>query len=184
MAGGKGVDEGQGPDRPVYKGKNFVVYRTLVEVAPGRVEEHEYVWRSDGTRIVVLNDTNEVLLTREYRHELQQEDWRIPGGKIDPGEVPEEAARRELREETGYAAGELRYLWASTLDSTVRYRRHFYLATQVSLGSSHADPGESIVPHWLPLDEACDLALSGAISEEIAALALLRVRQRLAVGAR
>ena len=49
-----------------------------------------------------INENNEVLLTREYRHELKAEDWRIPGGKIDPTDVDiMEAAKREFKEETG-----------------------------------------------------------------------------------
>lgn len=169
-----------GPYREVFHGRNFVVRQEDVKLPGGGVETHEHVWRTDGTRIVAFNDRGQVLLTHEYRHELGERDWRIPGGKIDPGEQPEAAARREFREETGYEAEAFRYLWASTPDSTVRYQRFFFIATQLrEVGAEH-DAGEELTVHWVDLDDACDKALRGEVREEISALALLRIRHVLA----
>jgi ADP-ribose pyrophosphatase len=165
--------------KEVFRGRNFLVRQERVELADGRVEVHEHVWRTDGARIVAIDDRGRVLLTHEFRHELGERDWRIPGGKIDPGESPEEAARREFREEAGFVAGTMRFLWPTTPDSTVRYRRFFFLATDLTeVGADH-EPGEDLTTHWVDLDDACEKALRGEIREEISALALLRIRHDL-----
>lgn len=166
--------------REVFRGRNFIVRQEDVQLPSGEVETHEHVWRTDGTRIVAFNDDGQVLLTHEYRHELGERDWRIPGGKIDPGEQPEVAARREFREETGYEAKTFRYLWASTPDSTVRYQRYFFMATGLTEVGAEHDAGEDLTVHWVGLDEACEKALRGEVREEISALALLRIRYTLA----
>jgi ADP-ribose pyrophosphatase len=169
----------QHPFVEVFKGRNFAVRREEVELDDGRVETHEHVWRTDGVRIIALDEARNVLLTHEYRHELGERDWRVPGGKIDPGEKPEDAARREFREEAGFSADNLRHLWATTPDSTVRYRRFFFLATGLRQAEVAPDPGEDITVHWLPLELACEKALRGEVREEISALALLRLRHEL-----
>lgn len=175
------MDSSERPEqyREVFRGRNFSVRQEEVRLPNGEVEVHEHVWRTDGTRIIARDDEGRVLLTREYRHELDDWDWRIPGGKIDEGEAPEAAAAREFREEAGYEATELRYLWATTPDSTVRYRRYFFLATDLAQVGAEREAGENLSVHWLPLDEACEKALAGEIREEISALALLRLRHGL-----
>lgn len=164
--------------RVVFEGKHFTVVHETVDGPDGVPQTFEYVLRRDGARIIAIED-GAVLLSREFRHELQADDWRLPGGKLDPDENPGDGARREFREETGYRGGTWEYLWSSTPDSTVRYQRHFFLAHHVEPGEPARDPGEQISTHWVAIDEACELALSGAIREEISALALLRLRVRL-----
>lgn len=165
----------------VFRGRNFSVRQTEVTLPTGETELHEHVWRTDGTRVIAVNGEGQVLLTREYRHELGDWDWRIPGGKVDPGETPEQAAAREFREEAGFAADRLQALWATTPDSTVRYQRFFFLATELSDVGHQREAGENLSVHWLDLDDACAKALEGEIREEISALALLRLRHGLNV---
>jgi ADP-ribose pyrophosphatase len=166
------------PDhRIVFEGRHFRVVQE--EVRSGRgIETFEYVWRADGARIIGL-DGSSLLLTREYRHELDGYDWRLPGGKLDGAETPQQGAEREFREETGFYGGRWRYLWSTTPDSTVRYRRHFFLVTSPTSGPDTPDPGEDVSAHWLPVATACGYALSGQVREEISALAILRIAHSL-----
>lgn len=184
MPGARGAPPGVGPlvrcppvndHELVFAGKNFKVFHEHVTARSGARELHEYVWRTDGARIIALSG-DAILMSREYRHELGAFDWRLPGGKVDPGESPEDAARRELREETGCSASEWEFLWSTTPDSTVRYRRHFFVATGIQMGTPSRDDGEEIATTWMPIEQACQLALAGEIREEISALAVLRLK--------
>ena len=55
---------------------------------------------------------NRILLQRQYRYPVRSWQWELPGGFVDPGETPEEAAARELKEETGYTVKALHSLGA------------------------------------------------------------------------
>lgn len=77
-------------------------------VSPITGEEHDFfvIEAPDWVNVVAVTDGDEVLLIRQYRHGIESETVEIPGGCVDPGETPIEAARRELLEETGYVSDE------------------------------------------------------------------------------
>lgn len=64
----------------------------------------KFLNKGDGADIVVINDEQKILLQKEYNHPVGTELWQFPGGFIDAGETPLQAAQRELLEEAGYQA--------------------------------------------------------------------------------
>lgn len=79
--------------------------------------------------LVALTKDNQVLVAEQYRPGPEKLMQEIPGGFVDDGESPEQAAARELTEETGYKAGKLTYLGKVYKDAYNNATWHYFLAT-------------------------------------------------------
>ena len=120
------------------------------------------------------------VLIHEFRLELGRRIYGLPGGLIDGDETPEEAALRELGEETGLQASQ----WIDLGDylPSPGYSGEIiraYLAMDLSEGEAHTDEDEFLVPVTLPVSQALDLVMSGAISDGKTAFALLKAARYL-----
>ncbi len=88
--------------RCIYQGRVVTLRVDQVETAGGRMTSREVVGRPDTVSVLAIDEQGRALLVRQFRYAAGAETLEIPAGTIDPGESPEAAARRELREETGY----------------------------------------------------------------------------------
>jgi ADP-ribose pyrophosphatase len=100
--------------------------------------------------------------------------YEVPAGGLSPGLTPEEAARRELSEEIGGTAADLRYVGQFYTSNGVSNEiAYVYLANGVELGKSHPEPTELMEVHLVPVEEVLRMAREGEISDGPSALALL-----------
>ena len=90
--------------KDIFHGKIIKVYQDEVELADGKRTTREVVSHKEAAAVVAVNDKGEVLLVTQYRYPLRTDLTELPAGLIDEGESPLEAAKRELKEETGYEA--------------------------------------------------------------------------------
>ena len=125
-----------------------------VRLPSGRTSVREVIEHPGSVAILPITATGEILLVRQYRYAVGRELLEIPAGLLDPGESPEAAARRELREETGHEAGKLQLITACfpAAGFSNEHQTRF-LATNCTPVPYDADPDEGISLVRMPLGE-------------------------------
>ena len=152
-----------------------------VQVYNGSTAARELVRHLGAVCIVPVTDDGQIVLERQYRYPIDRVLTELPAGKLDyPGEDPLEAAKRELREETGFRAKEWVFLGdfypaAAYSDEHIR----MYLARGLIKGERDLDPDENINVFTLPLDEAADAVMHGEIPDAKTQLAVLKTAEYL-----
>ena len=100
-------------------------FQVLAEPAPGGGQPHYVIQGLDFVVIVAVTPQGQILLVRQFRVAAGAVTLELPAGHIDPGETPEQAARRELLEETGYAADTFK-LMANLSPSVARFTNRMW----------------------------------------------------------
>ncbi len=156
---------------------------------------HEQVVRPDGQSgiygvvsmknhavgVVPLHDDGTVTLVGQWRYTMNQYSWEIPEGGCPFDELPLEAARRELREETGLVAATIEPLGGEIhLSNSVSDERgSLFVATGLTQEQANPEGTEKIETLRLPLADAVAMALDGRINDGLSVLALVLLERRL-----
>ncbi len=162
--------------RLIFDGKVVHLYKDTVRLPDGAESVREYVKHVGAVCILPLTDDGEVILERQYRYAVRQILTEIPAGKLDaPGEDPLEAAKRELREETGATAREMIPLGDYYGSPAVMGERiRMFLARGLTFGETEFDEDEFLEVFRLPLAEAEAAVLRGEIPDGKTQAAILR----------
>jgi 8-oxo-dGTP pyrophosphatase MutT (NUDIX family) len=130
--------------------------------------------------IVPLTPGGDVYLVGQHRYPHGVFSWEIPEGAARDGEEPEVAAQRELREETGLAAGRWTPLGTMhTSNCIMDETAHFFLAEDLTEGDPNPDPTELLEVRRVPFDRAMAMVRDGTIQDGMSIVALYRVSERL-----
>ena len=168
----------------LYVGKIFALRADEVRMPGGNTARREVVEHYGAVAILAMDNDGNIVMVYQYRHPVGRRLWELPAGLLDkPGEDPEEAARRELLEETGFAATtwtRLGSTWSSP--GITGEVIHLYLAQ----GLAPADRGDFEAAHeeadmrlyWLPLDHLLTGVLSATIADAPVVNAVLLARAK------
>lgn len=148
-------------------------------VSPRTGAAHDfYVLESNSwVNVIPITPEREVVLIRQYRHGTREVTLEIPGGIVEPGDSPQEAARRELREETGYEAGEMVGLgFVHPNPAFLDNRCYTFLAQDARRGGLQTqDDKEDIQVLLKPLAEIPRLIREGGITHSLVVAAFYRL---------
>lgn len=146
--------------------------RRDVSISPHKGSEHDFfvLESSDWINIIPLTANNEVVMIEQYRHGSREVTLEIPGGMVDAGERPEEAAAREMLEETGYAATEEVFNLGKVRPNPAIHNNwiHTFLARNVSLRQKPLmESTEHTVVRLVPVADVPSLILDGTINHAL-----------------
>lgn len=164
--------------RRVYTGRVVSLDVDTVRFPNGTIGDLEMIRHSGASAVVPLleipNEESRVILIRQYRYAAEGFVYEIPAGRLDEAETPEECARRELKEETGYTADRLAPL--TTILTTPGFtdeRVHLFLATGLTSGSAALESDEVLQLCPTPMSRALEMIRSGEIQDGKTISALL-----------
>jgi len=153
--------------KEVYTCKLFKVTEDKAVDPKSKFEIARSVVRHAGSAVMMaMDDKNRILLVRQYRLPADKYLWELPAGKLDQGEKPLDAAKRELAEETGYKAKKWRKL-ASYFPSPgfVQEKMTLFLATELTAGDATPMDDERIETRWFKRKEVHQMIRDGKIED-------------------
>jgi len=165
----------------IYEGKLLHVYRDEILLPNGHKGAREYIKHLGAVAVVATDKDGRIAVEHQFRYPFGKVLLEIPAGKLDyTGEDPLEAAKRELREETGITALSWQYL--GPFYPTVAYSTeviHLYWAKDLSFGERELDEDESINFEMVDMNEFVEMILEGKVPDSKTQAAVLTVNTLL-----
>jgi len=160
----------------IYQGKILSIYRDDILLPNGKAGIREVAEHPGGVAIVAIDENDNVLTVRQYRYVFSRMMEEIPAGKLERGESPDDAALRELREETGATPAHFTSL-GSLIASPGCYGEvlHLYLAEDLTFTAQSPDEDEFLVVSRTPFDIMVQRVLSGEIEDAKTVAGILKV---------
>ena len=167
----------------LYKGRQFSFIKEHITLPHDVEAEMAFVEHPGSAVIVPLFDDQTIGVIKQFRHVINAFIYEIPAGTMDPGELPEQCARRELEEETGYAASTFiplgkTYLLPAYSDEV----SHIYLARDMTKTTQKLDADEIIELLRFNFKDLLEMIDSGMFTDALSILAILRTIQHLEQG--
>lgn len=169
------LDEKQLKKEYMYKGKIINLRRDEALLPNGQIAVREIVEHNGGVCVVPLDNDGNVYMVKQFRYPYFKVVTEIPAGKLEKGEDPLEAGKRELQEEVGAIAKN--YTFLGELYPSPGYCGeiiHMFLATDLSFGQTNPDDDEFLEPIKIPLKKAVDMVLRGELADSKTQAAILK----------
>ena len=165
--------------KEIYKGRIIHLYDDKIECPNGDIAYREYIVHPGGASILALYD-NKIIFERQFRYPYHKEIFELPAGKLEIGEDPYLAAKRELEEETGLISlglikvGEL-YPSPGYTDEVI----HLFFSENNTMGSIKRDKDEFMDLVYLDIKDAYMMLDKGEIKDAKTQVLLYKLRDKL-----
>lgn len=170
-----------GEERIAYQGKIIEVVEQDMKIGE-KLITFEKARRSPGTRLIIVTPDNKIKITKEYRSDLGDYDYRLPGGKVfdtlgefnsaiknneDINQKAKEAVIKEAKEEVAIRPTKIELLGVSKDGATVEWDLYYFLVTEYEdLDNQTLEDGEIIEIQEFNFQEALDLCVGGKLKED------------------
>ena len=162
----------------IYTGKTISLKVDTVEVPNRGYQKREIVEHNGAVGIVAITSSNKVVLVKQYRKAIEKELWEIPAGKIERGESPKECAIRELKEETGYSAENMKLIHKFYTSAGFSNQKiYIFLAENLTPGERDFDEDEFLEVHEIDKDEVYNMIEKNEIEDAKTSIGMLLIKE-------
>ena len=169
--------------KEIFNGRVIRVTVDKVQLEDGSTSTREIVHHHGGACILPVDADGNITLVRQFRYAFGEEIWELPAGKLEQGEDPFEAAKRELEEECGLTADH--YTSLGEFYPTVGYDTEIiytWVATGLHETHMHLDADEFLTPDRVPLEKAYEMVMRGEIKDGKTIAGILKLKALLNEG--
>lgn len=162
-------------ERKEFDGKFIKVSTYDIELSDGKRGIREVIKHPGGVVVVAQKDENTILMVKQYRYPIKQVSLELPAGRLEVGENPDLAIKRELEEETGFVANTWKSLgYIYTTPGVCTEKLYLYYATDLQYKKQNPDDGEIIEFFEYNLSEVLAMIKDGRINDAKTVCALTR----------
>lgn len=162
----------------LFEGRIIRVHVDDVTLENGQPAKREVVDHPGGVSVACLTDQNELIFVRQFRYPYKEELLELPAGKLERGEDPFEAMKREQQEETGTTGKD--YVFLGNIYPTPGYTNEIirmWACRVESWGEQKPDDDEFIEVECIPLDKAVEMVMENQLPDAKTQIGVLKVAQ-------
>lgn len=175
------LNEEEVSSEQVYDGRLLKIFKDVVSLPNGKTTTREYIKHVGAVCVIALDDEENIIIEKQFRYPFHRIMTEIPAGKLDSlDEPPLDAAKRELKEETGISADNWDYL--GVYYPTVAYSNeaiHMFLARGLHAGERKLDSDEFLNVEKRPFSELLDAVMENKIEDGKTQTAILKAARVL-----